>query len=70
MGKRGLYPAVSKNLYTSDVKILMDLISYSDGKRSLIEIADLLGVPVWDLYPPIMILSKKNLVNLLAEKLE
>lgn len=44
LGKRGLYPDISRKGSASDVKNMMDMISYCDGTRSLFEIAERLAV--------------------------
>ena len=43
LGKRGLYPTLSTKESGNSVRSMMNLISYSDGNRSLLEIADRLG---------------------------
>lgn len=50
MGKRGLYPTLSTKEVDKEVKLMMDFISLCDGESSLLEIADSLNVPMWDLY--------------------
>ena len=50
MGKRGLYPTLSTKKSGKEVRLMMDFISLCDGTTSLVEIADRLNVPVWDLY--------------------
>jgi len=57
MGKRGLYPTLSTKKSSKKVKLMMDFISLCDGGSTLLEIADRLNVPIWELYE-------------LAEKLE
>lgn len=57
MGKRGLYPTLSTKQSDEKVMLMMNFISLCDGSVSLLEIADQLNVPIWDLYD-------------LAEKLE
>ena len=49
LGKRGLYPSFSKKGSTIKIKPMMNLISYCDGEKSLLEIADLISVPFWEL---------------------
>ena len=44
---------------------MMDLLTWSDGMRSLIDIADLCGVPVWEIYPIVTNLTEHNLLTLL-----
>ena len=50
LGKRGLYPTLSSKKPVEQVRLMMHLISLCDGTSSLMEIADNLKVPVWDLY--------------------
>jgi aminopeptidase-like protein len=51
LGRRGLYPTISTKQTGAIVRDMMNLIAYSDGSRSLLEIADLIGVAMWDLVP-------------------
>ena len=50
MGKRGLYPTLSTKKGNKEVKLMMNFISLCDGKSSLLDIAEGLNVPIWDLY--------------------
>jgi aminopeptidase-like protein len=50
LGRRGLYPTLSKRNSAADVKNLMNILAYSDGSHDLLSIAELIGVPVWDLF--------------------
>jgi aminopeptidase-like protein len=43
---------------------MMNFIAYSDGKRSLIEIAEKIGTPVWELYGYIDSLTDAGLMEL------
>ena len=65
LGKRGLYPTLSTKVSGVEVRLMMDLITWSDGTRSLIEIAELCSSPVWELYPIVDKLSSHNLMDLL-----
>lgn len=65
LGKRGLYPSQSTKSTWNDVKLMMNVITWSDGTRSLIEIAELCGAPVWDLYPIVEKLSSHHLMDIL-----
>jgi aminopeptidase-like protein len=67
LGKRGLYPTLSTKTSGAEVKLMMDFITWSDGTRSLIDIAEICKAPVWDLYPIIESLSKHQLVVLMDE---
>lgn len=46
LGKRGLYPTLSTKESGAQVRAMMNLISYCDGHRDLIEIAELIGEPI------------------------
>jgi len=49
LGRRGLYPMLSTAATRSKVRDMMNLIAYADGCNTLIDIAELIGVPVWEL---------------------
>lgn len=65
LGKRGLYPTLSTKASGAEVKLLMDLITWSDGTHSLLDIAELCNCPVWELYPIAERLCKHELMELL-----
>jgi aminopeptidase-like protein len=50
MGRRGLYPTLSTKKSGEDVRLMMDFISLCDGKTSLLNIAEKLNTPIWNLY--------------------
>lgn len=47
LGPRGLYPQTSIKGSTASVKDMLNLISYADGKASLLDIANLCNRPAW-----------------------
>ena len=49
MGRRGLYPNISDQRSYKNTNLMMDLVSYSDGQMSLLEIADKCDAPFWEL---------------------
>ena len=51
LGKRGLYPTLSTKNSSQETRLMMDLITWSDGNHSMLDIAERCGVPFWDLYP-------------------
>ena len=63
MGKRGLYPTLSTKKSKEKTKLIMDLLSFCDGKNSLIDIAEALNIPIWNLYDVIDILEKNDLIS-------
>jgi aminopeptidase-like protein len=64
LGRRGLYPTVSIKGGANEQSLMMDLISYSDGTNSLIDIANICNIPVWELYPIVEKLIAHNLIEL------
>ena len=42
---------------------MMDFISLCDGKTSLLEIANQLNIPAWDLYDLIDLLTNQKLIT-------
>lgn len=49
LGKRGLYPTLSTKSSGEQVMVMMNLISYCDGEHELLDIAEIIGEPVWKL---------------------
>jgi aminopeptidase-like protein len=64
LDRRGLYPTLSTRESGEEVRLMMDLLTWSDGTRSLLEIADFCQAPVWALYP---LLSQLRTHQLLAD---
>jgi aminopeptidase-like protein len=50
LGKRNLYPSLSIKGSSKGIKVMMDFISWCDGDHSLIDIAEKIGQPAWELY--------------------
>lgn len=66
LGKRGLYPTISKKSSTNEVGSMMNFICYADGTNDLIDISNKIGVPVWELYPIIEKLRKADLLEIVS----
>ncbi|MFT6906574.1 MAG: aminopeptidase-like protein [Oleiphilaceae bacterium] len=49
LGKRGLYPTISTKNSVTEVRDMMNLLAYCDGKHSALEIADIIDCPLWEL---------------------
>jgi aminopeptidase-like protein len=63
MSKRHLYPTLStKNLH-SDIRLRMNIISYLDGKKSLLDIANILGKPIELVYNEMLTLKEMGVVD-------
>ena len=69
LGKRGLYPEISTKESTDAVRSMMDLLAYSDGTKDLVEIAEAINVPVWELYEIVEVLVKHGLLAVPRESL-
>ena len=59
MGKRNIYPTISIKNSDGQINLMMDFISLCDGKTSLLDIANKLNVPAWNLYDLVDMLKKK-----------
>ena len=46
LGKRGLYPQVSKKNSYDQIRAMMNLIAYADGTNDLLEIAEIINEPI------------------------
>ncbi|MGB3740204.1 MAG: DUF4910 domain-containing protein [Pontixanthobacter sp.] len=66
LGKRGLYPDISTVHEVHPAKTLMDFLAYCDGTRDLIAIADMIGVPAWDLIPHAEKMAAHDLIEAVA----
>lgn len=62
LGKRGLYPSLSTKESGKQVRDMMNFIAYSDGNNDLIDISNIIGVPIIKLYPIIEALRDCDLI--------
>lgn len=63
LGKRGLYPTMSTISSGASVKNMMNILAYTDGKLSSLEIAEKIGVPLWALTETINQLIKVKILK-------
>jgi aminopeptidase-like protein len=63
MGKRGLYSPLMTRGAERAVQMRMDILTYCDGKYSLLDIADLLGAPVAEIFAFVEELVKHDLLR-------
>lgn len=63
LGKRGLYPNLSKAHKYETLENRMNLLAYADGTVDLLEIAGLLNKPIWELRPEVDILCEAGLLS-------
>ena len=64
LGRRGLYPTLSRNNTVDYPKLMMDVLAYSDGIKTLLDIANIIDVPIWELFDIINILEKESLIKI------
>ena len=64
LGKRGLFPNLSKKGSTDHMRIMLHLLSYADGEKDLIEIADIIDVSITELSPLCCLLQEAGLLDL------
>ncbi|MFC1499726.1 DUF4910 domain-containing protein [Candidatus Zixiibacteriota bacterium] len=63
LGKRGLYPTISTKSSASGVREMMNVLAYADGILSTLEIAEVIGVPLWELQGTIESLKREGLLE-------
>jgi len=63
LGQRGLYPTLGTKNFTDSLNTLMNFIAYCDGTNSLLDIAEIIGKPVWELVPLYNKLCEQGLVR-------
>ncbi len=63
LGKRGLYPTLSTKETGAKVRAMMNLISYCDGERTLLEIADIIDEPMFKLLEILKPLVSSGLIE-------
>ena len=63
LGKRGLYPTLSSKGSGDAVRNMMNLLSYSDGASTVLDVAETINVPVWELYEVVSKLKDENILE-------
>jgi len=63
LGKRGLYPTLSTKNSNNLVNVLTGVISYCDGKKTALEIAEILGISFFEVNEVIQTLVEQGLVK-------
>jgi aminopeptidase-like protein len=64
LSKRNLYPKTSIKSPQEEARLFLDLLTWADGTKSLLDIAEILGAYMLDVYPYLKILASKNLIKL------
>lgn len=63
LGRRGLYPTISQKSTYNEIAAMCDFIAYADGNNDIIDISDIINVPVRDLIPIINKLLQNGLIR-------
>ena len=65
LGKRNLYPQISKkeNYKDIDIKVRTDLIAYANGKNNIFYISNLLNVPLSKICKEYRLLKSKKVLK-------
>ncbi|MGE0558426.1 MAG: DUF4910 domain-containing protein [Burkholderiales bacterium] len=64
MSKRGLRATTGKLGSANNTKSMMNLLAYSDGRNSMLDIANIIGIPAWELQLIAEKLNNENLLDL------
>jgi aminopeptidase-like protein len=64
LGRRGLYPSLSKKGSSAGSRLSLDLLSLADGEHSLLDIAERCGTHVRELFGPLDALCGHGLIHL------
>lgn len=64
LGKRGLYSTLGTKAPNLNARTILHLMAYSDATKTLLEIAELLNVPAWELSEVCTELEKHGLIEI------
>jgi aminopeptidase-like protein len=67
MSDRGLRPTIGKRGSADGGRAMMDLLAYADGRTPLLHIAEIIGVPAWELRELVDQLVRLDLLELDSE---
>ena len=68
LGKRGLYPTISQKGSSGTVRVMSNFIAYADGMNDLIDISNIIKVPVQKLFSVIDKLWEVGLLSVVEEE--
>ena len=61
--KRGFYPIHRSKKTDKSLSTIKNLLSYCDGKHSLLDIAEKIKLPIWELYEIVEKLVSQDLIS-------
>ena len=62
LGKRGLYPNRGTRQAATEVRTMLNLLAYADGKHDLLQVAETIKAPLWELLPLARALEREGLL--------
>lgn len=68
LGKRGLYPDVSKKGSANQTRNMMNIIAYCDGGSDLLDVADTIRLPIEQCLPIVGLLAQNELIEVVESK--
>ena len=63
LSKYSLYPTLGGKKNSENIRLIMDLLTYSDGKQDLLWVANKLEIPIFEINEIVRILKDKNLLE-------
>jgi len=63
LGRRGMYPSTNTKNSNSSVAVMMNFLTYCDGNLDLLDIAELIKQPAWDLFELAKRLEDEKLIK-------
>ena len=64
MSKYNLYPTLLTKGQSKEVRLMMNFISFCDGKTSFIDIVEKLNFPCWEIYHLVDKLIKEQIISI------
>jgi len=63
MGRRGLYPTLGTRENHGKVSRMMNLLAYADGTRDLLDVCEIIGCPMWEMFDTVETLKQNGLLR-------
>ena len=63
LGKRGLFPTISKRGSYNAIQVMTHFITYADGRNDIIDISNIIGAPVSEIIPIAKTLLENDLIE-------
>jgi aminopeptidase-like protein len=70
LGKRGLYPTIGLRSSDKQRRDMMDILAYCDGEHDLLEIAEMIDTPLWEMTSIIKMLIDNQLIKNISSSTE